>query len=397
MTPEVRFSGFNDDWEQLRLGEISEIKTGPFGSTLHAEDYVEDGFPIITTEHFKNGELPESKNNVPQVSTEDYNRLKSYILNEEDIVFSRVGSVDINALVSKSQSRWLFSGRVLRVRSNNVIDSQYLHYELSTTRVKNDVVSRAVGQTMPSINTEILKATSIYLPKFTDEQCKIGVFFKQLDNTITLHHRKLELLKQLKKAYLQQMFPTNGEKNPKVRFANFTNVWELRKVREIFKVTRGQVLAVTETNEEKSDITPFPVYSSQTKNNGLMGYYKDYLFDTAITWTTDGANAGTVSYRNGKFYSTNVNGVLLSDKGYTNKAIAEILNLEAWKWVSHVGNPKLMNNVMGDISIAIPKSLEEQDRLSKFFNQLDDTITLHQNKIETIKKIKKAFLQKMFI
>ena len=186
------------------------------------------------------------------------------------------------------------------------------------------------------------------------------------------------------------------KKSPQLRFEGFTDDWEERKIKDIFKITRGQVLAATETSEEKSDISPFPVYSSQTKNNGLMGYYKDYLFDTAITWTTDGANAGTVSYRSGRFYSTNVNGVLISDKGYTNKAISEILNLEAWKWVSHVGNPKLMNNVMGDISIMIPSSFEEQDRLSDFLNQLDDTIALHQRKLDLLKEQKKGFLQKMF-
>ncbi|MDT2725459.1 restriction endonuclease subunit S [Lactococcus formosensis] len=185
-------------------------------------------------------------------------------------------------------------------------------------------------------------------------------------------------------------------KAPELRFPGFTDDWEERKVKDIFKITRGQVLAATETSEEKSDISPFPVYSSQTKNNGLMGYYKDYLFDTAITWTTDGANAGTVRYRSGRFYSTNVNGVLISDKGYTNKAISEILNLEAWKWVSHVGNPKLMNNVMGDISIMIPSSFEEQDRLSDFLNQLDDTIALHQRKLDLLKEQKKGYLQKMF-
>ena len=154
--------------------------------------------------------------------------------------------------------------------------------------------------------------------------------------------------------------------------------WEQRKVKDIFKVTRGQVLAATETKEKQSTEMPYPVYSSQTKNDGLMGYYKDFLFDTAITWTTDGANAGTVNYRKGRFYSTNVNGVLLSDLGFANKAVAVILNQEAWKWVSHVGNPKLMNNVMGDISIFIPPTLDEQNKLSEFFTNLDTLITLHQ-------------------
>ncbi len=238
--------------------------------------------------------------------------------------------------------------------------------------------------------------TPITLPS-PEEQTKLGEFFEKLDNLIAANQRKLDLLKEQKKGYLQKMFPKNGAKVPELRFAGFADDWEERKVKDIFKITRGQVLAATETSEEKSDISPFPVYSSQTKNNGLMGYYKDYLFDTAITWTTDGANAGTVSYRSGRFYSTNVNGVLISDKGYTNKAISEILNLEAWKWVSHVGNPKLMNNVMGDISIMIPSSFEEQDRLSDFLNQLDDTIALHQRKLDLLKKQKKGFLQKMFV
>ena len=139
--PDLRFKGFIEDWEQRKLGDIAEIKTGPFGSTLHAEDYVQSGIPIITTEHFKSGHLPESKDGTPQVSDEDYSRLKSYILKKGDIVFSRVGSVDINALVTTLQDGWLFSGRVLRVRSQNQIDSDYLHYLLDTLPVKNDIVS----------------------------------------------------------------------------------------------------------------------------------------------------------------------------------------------------------------------------------------------------------------
>ena len=164
--------------------------------------------------------------------------------------------------------------------------------------------------------------------------------------------------------------------------------WEQRKVQDIYKITRGYVLAAPETDENSSDDMPYPVYSSQTKNNGLMGYYKDYLYEDAITWTTDGANAGTVNYRAGKFYCTNVCGVLLSDEGYANKCAAEALNNVAWKWVSHVGNPKLMNNVMGEIPISLPRSIEEQDQISKFFEEIDNLITLHQSKAESWKNKK---------
>ena len=175
---------------KCKLGSISEIKTGPFGSTLHADDYVTDGIPIITTEHFKNGDLPTSKNGLPQVSDEDYKRLSSYVLNEGDIVFSRVGSVDINALVMPSQRHWLFSGRVLRVRPDMVNDPQFLHTVLETETIKADIRSRAVGQTMPSINTEILNETLVMMPQLRAEQEQIGQFFYSLNKTITLHQYK---------------------------------------------------------------------------------------------------------------------------------------------------------------------------------------------------------------
>ena len=162
----------------------------------------------------------------------------------------------------------------------------------------------------------------------------------------------------------------------------YVHSWEQRKVSELFKVTRGYVLAATLTEPAKTDEMPYPVYSSQTKDNGLMGYYKDYLYEDAITWTTDGANAGTVNYRAGKFYCTNVCGVLLSNEVTANQMIAEALNNVAKGYVSYVGNPKLMNNVMADIEIMIPTHAEEREKLSVFFRTLDNLITLHQCKCQ---------------
>ena len=183
---------------------------------------------------------------------------------------------------------------------------------------------------------------------------------------------------------------------PKIRFKGFADDWEQRKVSELFRVTRGYVLAATQTNTTKTDEKPYPVYSSQTKDKGLMGYYKDYLYEDAITWTTDGANAGTVNYRAGKFYCTNVCGVLLSNEVKANQMIAEALNNVAKGYVSYVGNPKLMNNVMADIVIQIPTQAEEREMLSSVFASLDHLITLHQRKCDETKQLKKFMLQKMF-
>ena len=127
---------------------------------------------------------------MPQVSDSDYKRLTAYTLDDGDIVFSRVGSVDINALITPFQSNWLFSGRVLRVRPQTDISSKFLHTRLETESIKTDIRTRAVGQTMPSINTEILKITPLVLPSSAAEQEQIGSYFAALDNLITLHQRK---------------------------------------------------------------------------------------------------------------------------------------------------------------------------------------------------------------
>lgn len=206
VVPEIRFKGFTGAWEQRELGEISEIKTGPFGSSLHASDYVADGVPIITTEHFKFGSIEKNKYLIPMVSDTDHSRLIAYSLKTGDIVFSRVGSVDTNALVEPESDGWLFSGRVLRVRSSEKYDSGFLHNLLETDDVRNDIRNRAVGQTMPSINTQILSATELTIPSSKREQQRIGNFFKGINQLLTLHQRKLEMLKNVKQAFLEKMF-----------------------------------------------------------------------------------------------------------------------------------------------------------------------------------------------
>ena len=201
------------------------------------------------------------------------------------------------------------------------------------------------------------------------EQTAIARYLDKLSDLITLHQR-------------QHFLHSTPDISLSVRLIHpfYTSSWEQRKVSELFRVTRGYVLAATQTETEKTDEKPYPVYSSQTKDKGLMGYYKDYLYEDAITWTTDGANAGTVNYRAGKFYCTNVCGVLLSNEVKANQMIAEALINVAKGYVSYVGNPKLMNNVMADIVIQIPTHAEEREQLSSFFANLDNLITLHQRK-----------------
>ena len=143
-----------EDWEVSKLSLVSNVKTGPFGSALHEKDYVEDGIPIITVEHL--GEPRVIHRDLPMVSDFDKKRLKAYELKIDDIVFSRVGSVDRNSLITDKEDGWLFSSRLLRIRPSkkqifSTFLSYFFHYEPSKQRIR----SVAVGQTMPSLNTQI--------------------------------------------------------------------------------------------------------------------------------------------------------------------------------------------------------------------------------------------------
>ena len=164
-----------------RLKTIADIQTGPFGSQLHKEDYVETGTPIVTVEHLGNRVFTEQ--NLPRVSDSDKARLIKYTLSTGDIVFSRVGSVDRCSYVDKSHDGWMFSGRCLRVRPTELVDSLYLYYYFCLEETKQFVRNIAVGATMPSINTKLLGEVEIALPDLNNQK-RIAAVLSSLDDKI---------------------------------------------------------------------------------------------------------------------------------------------------------------------------------------------------------------------
>lgn len=164
-----------------QLKTIADIQTGPFGSQLHKEDYVETGTPIVTVEHLGNRVFTEQ--NLPRVSDSDKARLIKYTLSTGDIVFSRVGSVDRCSYVDKSHDGWMFSGRCLRVRPTEPVDSLYLYYYFCLEETKQFVRNIAVGATMPSINTKLLGEVEIALPDLNNQK-RIAAVLSSLDDKI---------------------------------------------------------------------------------------------------------------------------------------------------------------------------------------------------------------------
>lgn len=203
LTGRRRLPGFSGEWKHTSIGEVCEVKTGPFGSSLHESDYVKEGTPIITVEHL--GEFGVTYQNLPLVSKQDWTRLREYTLEAGDIVFSRVGSVDRNALIKITEDGWLFSGRLLRVRvkSKNALAS-FLSHQFHLESFKKKVREVAVGQTMASINTQILKNIQITLPP-TDEQAAIALIISEMNTEVIALEARREKTRRIKQGMMQEL------------------------------------------------------------------------------------------------------------------------------------------------------------------------------------------------
>lgn len=203
LTGRTRLPGFGGPWETKLLGDVAEVKTGPFGSALHQSDYVANGTPIITVEHL--GERGVIHKNLPRVSDADRVRLLTYSLNRGDIVFSRVGSVDRNALIASAEEGWLFSGRLLRVRPDAArVSSPYLSHHFHGERFRSLVREVSVGQTMASLNTQILKRVEVVLPSLA-EQIAIATVLTDLDVEIAALESRRDKTRMIKQGMMQQL------------------------------------------------------------------------------------------------------------------------------------------------------------------------------------------------
>ena len=391
--PRLRFQGFTGAWEEKKLEDIFNTIRNAFVGTA-TPYYVENGHFYLESNNIKNGEI--NKNSQIFINDEFYYKQQDKWLKTNDLVMVQSGHVGHCAVIPEELNN--VAAHALIMFSNYKLEANpyFLSYQFQTNSKIGEIAKITTGNTIKHILSSDMKE---FVVDFTmvEEQTAIGNFFRRLDSQIAESRAVLGKSRQLKKAMLAKMFPANGEKIPKIRFKGFEGEWETYQICDLFRITRGNVLATTNLVDNKNEDYCYPVYSSQTKNKGLMGYWKHYLFENAITWTTDGANAGDVNFRSGKFYCTNVCGVLINEEGFANQCIAEILNLVTHSYVSYVGNPKLMNNVMAEIPILIPPTIKEQTAIGNFFRQLDETIALQSAEVEKLNQLKKGLLAAMLV
>ncbi|MDK2083281.1 restriction endonuclease subunit S [Aliarcobacter butzleri] len=383
-----------EDWEVVNFNELKDktdshsITGGPFGSDLKSEHYTTSGVRVIQLQNIGDGKFINKE--FVYTSEEKANQLKNCLIYPNEIILAKMAEPVARAcLIPSFEDKFLMCSDGIRLLvDKNRFSTKYILEYINYDLFRKIAIDRSTGSTRGRIGLSDLKTIPLSLPPLKEQE-KIAEILTTWDNAINKQEELIKTKELQKKALMQKLL--SGE----VRFSGFSDEWEEVRIKDIFEITRGYVLAVTEMSQEQTTEYKYPVYSSQTKNNGLTGYYKDYLFENCITWTTDGANAGDVNLRKGKFYCTNVCGVLKSDKGYANQCIAEILNLVTKNYVSYVGNPKLMNNTMGGIKIKIPKSLPEQQKIAEVLSLADDETNLLKNELEELKQQKKALMQKL--
>ena len=373
--PHLRFPEFSGEWKMATFGDIA--KGFDYGMNAAAKSF--DG----NNKYIRITDIDEvsSQYLYDDVVSPDGELEDRYLVKENDILLARTGaSTGKSYLYRNSDGKLYFAGFLIRANIYKH-NSYFVFSQLHTLRYKKwiSVMSARSGQ--PGINSQEYASFPVYTTSLQEED-KIATFLKLLDERIITQNKIIEDLKKLKSAISLKMLHSDS--------------WEQFKIQDIASIGRGRVISSVEISQQENPL--YPVYSSQTSNDGIMGYLDDFMFEGEyISWTTDGANAGTVFYRNGKFNCTNVCGLLKLKKGFDAHFVSLVLAEATRMYVStNLANPKLMNNTMGNIQIRLPK-LEEQKRISVVFRKLHGLLETHNSLIIKYSKQKQYLLSQMFI
>lgn len=354
LVPKRRFKEFQnaDAWKQRKLGEYCEMYNGDRGINYPNEkDMVSDGIPFINAGDLRNGRVNLSSSN--KITREKYSQLGGAKLQLGDIVYCLRGTLGKNAFIDNFDEGTVASSLVA-LRPKN-IDGKYLFHILNSDIELRQRTVCNEGAAQPNLSAKSLGGFDIPIPKIVEQEA-IGTFFSHLDNLITLHQRKLEKTKALKAAFLSEMFPVQGERVPKRRFAGFTGAWEQRKLCEVVDFLDEQRKPLESGLRESG---PYPYYGA----SGIIDYVKDYLFnEELILLSEDGANIIDRNYRvcflaSGKYWVNNHAHVLKSKENYCNGFICEALEqLDYVQYNTGTAQPKLNQEVCRNIDMLVSKT-----------------------------------------
>ncbi|WP_270231836.1 restriction endonuclease subunit S [Lactococcus formosensis] len=407
-TPSLRFGGYNDAWEQRKFEDLVDkndgIRRGPFGSALKKEFFVKESEYVV---YEQQNAIYDRFNTRYNITKEKYIELNKFKVIPGDFIMSGAGTIGRISLVPNGIKQGIFNQALIRFKLNTVrTDSKYFLQLMRSEQMQRKLTGSNAGSAMINlVPMSEVKQWDILVPEL-DEQKKIGEFFTNLDNTIALHQRKLDKLKQLKQGYLQQLFPQNGKNTPRIRFANFDNKWEQDKFGNLIKEKREK------TKIENEDTLLSCAIDGIYLNSELFDHFRG---TSNIGYLKIKMNDMILSAQNLHLGNANINlrfehGMISPAYKVYNLTKADPHFMSAWLKAKSTKNfferattegasicrKNILWNDLYKQDLFVP-SLTEQEKIASFFKQLDDTITIHQSKLDKLNSLKQVLLQKIFV
>ena len=419
--PRIRFKGFEEDWEQRKLGDFCEMYNGDRGINYPKEsDLVTEGIPFVNA-----GDLLEGRVNLidcNKITREKFNQLGGAKIQYGDILYCLRGTLGKNAYVDNFDEGTVASSLV-DIRPEN-IDAMYLFTILNSDVEYRQRTLNDEGAAQPNLSARNLAEFDIPIPSLKEQEA-IGTFFLGLYKVISLHQRKLEKLKILKKAMLEKMFPKNGAKVPEIRFSGFTEDWEQRELRNMFDFLQNNTLSRADLDVESGVarnvhygdvLIKFGEYLDTSRlmlpyipSQQIVDKFKGSLLqdgDVIMVDTAEDEAVGkcteiaglqgsptisglhTIPLRPREKFAPGYLGYYMNSDSYHDQLLPLMQGIK----VTSVSKSAILNT-----DISYPDESNEQAEIGGFFIRLDCLLSLHQRKLEKLRQIKKSMLERMFV
>ena len=401
--PSIRFKGFDHEWINK---PFKETFSGISNNTLSRADLNYSSGTVKNVHYgdvlIKFGELLDAeKAEIPFITNDALaSKYKTSKLQDGDVVIADAAedeTVGKCTEINNIGNQIIVSGlHTIPVRPELKFASKYLGYYMNSNAFHNQLIRLMQGTKVLSISKTAIKDTSVVFPKETTEQTQIGIYFQHLDKLISLHQAKVNKLTNLKKAMLEKIFPKQGADVPEIRFKGFAGTWGQKEVNALADRYDNLRIPITAANRTPG---PVPYYGA----NGIQDYVDGYTHEGEfILIAEDGANDlknYPVQYVNGKIWVNNHAHVLqgktkIAYNLFLKYALSQV-NIEPF--LVGGGRAKLNAETLMKIEMPVPESIDEQEKIGSYFQNLDKTIALHRTELEKLGNLKKACSKKMFV
>ena len=405
--PAIRFKGYNDAWEQRKLGDMMNVTSV---KRIHQSDWTNSGIRFLRARDIvaaAKGEEPSDLLYISKEKYEEYSSLSGKVA-IDDLLVTGVGTIGIPYLISNSEPLYFKDGNIIWFQNCGKINGKFFYYSFTGEQIQSFVKDSAGIGTVGTYTIESGKKTPILLPCI-EEQRKLGSFFTDLDNLITLHQRKLEKLKNIKNSMLEKMFPKNYKDVPEIRFSGFTEAWEQRKWSNTVDISTDMVDPKTGLYDELPHVAPGNIESFTGRLFDNVKLVKDEnLISGKFRFSAGDIIYGKINPQLGKYVFAAFSGLTSADayvlnakNGIDQKFLYAVLQTKDFFDYSvsvskRSGMPKINRDELNAYSFAAP-STAEQAKIGSFLLSIDNLITLHQRKLEKLQNIKKSCLEKMFV